>query len=79
VEAAANRSPGNPAAGPTAPQSIGAQLGRQPTPETVQRAEEGAQSRFAAILARAKALDTEGKTTKCTQAVTEAKLMLGLE
>jgi hypothetical protein len=38
VQAAANQSTGNPAAGPTAPQSIGAQLGRQPTPESVQLA-----------------------------------------
>jgi len=37
------------------------------------------ETRIAAILARAKALDAEGKTPKCTQAVTETKLLLGLE
>jgi hypothetical protein len=79
VEAAANQSAGNPAVGPTAQQSIGAQLGRQPTPESVQRAEEGAQTRLAAVLARAQALDAEGKTAECMQAVTEAKLLLGLK
>jgi hypothetical protein len=47
--------------------------------ESVQRAEEVAQSRFSAISARAKALHTEGKTTECMQAVTEAKLLLGFK
>jgi hypothetical protein len=79
VKVAASQSTGNPAAGPTAQQSIGAQLGRQPTPESVQRAEEGAQTKFAAVLARAQALDAEGKATECMQAVTEAKLLLGLK
>jgi hypothetical protein len=62
----------------TVPQSIGAQLHHQPTPESVRRAEENAQLRFAAILARAKILDVEGKTTECMQSVTEAKRLLGL-
>jgi hypothetical protein len=79
AKAAASQSTGNAAAGPTAQQSIGAQLGRQPTPESVQRAEEGAQTRFAAVLGRAQALDAEGKTTECMQAVTDAQLLLGLK
>jgi hypothetical protein len=44
----------------------------------VRRAEIDAQSRLAAILARAKALDAEGKTTECMESVVEAKRLLGL-
>jgi hypothetical protein len=36
-EKAVRQSAENPSAGPTAPQSIGAQLGRQPTPSSVKR------------------------------------------
>jgi hypothetical protein len=68
----------NPHAGPSAPQSIGAQLGRQPTPESVRRAHGEAQSRLAAALAHAEALDAEGKQALCMQAVTDAKRLLGL-
>jgi hypothetical protein len=39
LEKAVRQSESNPAAGPTASQSIGAQLGHQPTPESVRRAE----------------------------------------
>ena len=55
----------NPEAGPTAPQSIDAQLGYQPTPSSVKRAKEGAQARFEAALTRAKTLDAEGKRAEC--------------
>jgi hypothetical protein len=65
-------------AAPTAPQSVGAQLGRQPTPGSVQQAEQAAQSSFAALLARADALDAEGKHAECMQAVITAKRMLEL-
>ena len=47
-------SAGNPNAGPMAPQSIGAQLGYQPTPASIKRAEQRAKAAFAATLARAK-------------------------
>jgi hypothetical protein len=67
-----------PGAGPTAPQSVDAQLRRQPTPESVQRAEQAAQSSFAALLARAEALAAEGKHAECMEAVTNAKRMLEL-
>src|SRR5260221_14448397 len=53
-EQAVRQSAGNPGAGPMAPQSIGAQLDRQPTPGSVKRAEERAQASFAATMARAK-------------------------
>jgi hypothetical protein len=69
---------GNPMAKSSLPQSIDAQRHYQPTRESVQRAVENARLRFAAILARAKILNAEGKTTKCLQSVTEAKRLLRL-
>jgi hypothetical protein len=62
-----------PGAVPSAPQSIGAQLGHQPTPESVQRAEVGAWSNFTAVLARAEALDAQGKHAECMDAAAEAR------
>jgi hypothetical protein len=79
LQEAARRAATDPAIGPTAPQSIGAQLGRQPTPDSVRRAQDEAQSRFAAIVARAQALDAEGKLAECLQAVADAKRMLDLD
>jgi hypothetical protein len=49
-EQAVRQTAGNPNAGPMAPQSIGAQLDRQPTPASVRRAEQQAQAAFAAAL-----------------------------
>jgi hypothetical protein len=78
-EQAVRQSAGNPGAGPMAPQSIGAQLDRQPTPGSVKRAEERAQSTFAATLARAKRLDAQGNRAGCTRALTAAKRMYNLQ
>ncbi|QBR71632.1 hypothetical protein CU048_10475 [Beijerinckiaceae bacterium] len=64
-----------PGAGPSAPQSIGAQLSHQPTAESVKQAEQRARAGFAAILARAKKFDAEGKRAECTEALTDAKLI----
>jgi hypothetical protein len=68
----------NPSAGPTASQSIGAQLGRQPTPSSVKQADLKAQTTFDAALARAKTLDAEGKR-KCVQALAHAKRLFSLQ
>jgi hypothetical protein len=72
-EQAVRRSAGNPNAGPMAPQSIGAQLDRQPTPGSVKRAEERAQATFEAALVRAKRLDARGNRAGCMRALTAAK------
>jgi hypothetical protein len=64
------------AAAPTAPQSIGAQLGHQPTPESMRRAEAAATTGVDDILNRAKALDAEGKTKECMDLVATARLRL---
>src|SRR5262249_19733005 len=53
-ERAVRQSANNPDAGPMAPQSIGAQLNRQPTPGSMKRAEERARASFDAVMARAK-------------------------
>jgi hypothetical protein len=62
-----------------APQSIGAQLDRQPTPGSVKRAEERAQASFNAAMARAKRLDAQGNRSGCTRALAAAKRMYNLQ
>ncbi len=64
-----------PDAGPTARETIGADLGHQPTPASVKAAATRAQSRFATLLANAKALDARGKHTACMHALSDAKMM----
>jgi hypothetical protein len=78
-ERAVRQSAGNPGAGPMAPQSISAQLDRQPTPGSIKQAEERAQAAFAATLARAKRLDARGNRAGCTRALTAAKRMYNLQ
>jgi len=77
-EQAVRQSAGNPNAGPMACQSIRAQVDRQPTPESIKRAERRAQATFQATLARAKRLDAQGNLTGCTRALTAAKRMYNL-
>jgi hypothetical protein len=74
-EAAIRQSAGNPNAGLTAPQSVGAQLDRQPTPDSLKQAQKRLQSKFSATMARAKRLDAKGDRTGCTRALSVAKRM----
>lgn len=74
-ELAVRQSAGN---GPMAPQSIGAQIDRQPTPASIKRAEKRAQAKFTATLARAKRLDARGNRAGCTRALSAAKEMYNL-
>ena len=78
-EQAVRQSASNPNAGPFAGQSIGAQLERQPTPGSVERAEARAQATFEAALARAKRLDARGNRAGCTKALAAAKRMYNLQ
>lgn len=78
LEALLDQPMSKPTPKPMSPQSVDAQLHRQPTPETLRRAEQSAQSRLAAVLARAKILQAEGKTSECIRSVGEAKLILGI-
>lgn len=68
----------NPGAGPMAPQSIGAQLGHQPTPGSVKQADVRARNKFDAALRRAKMLDARG-LRKCVQALAYAKRLFDLQ
>jgi hypothetical protein len=74
-EAAIRQSAGNPNAGLTAPQSVGAQLNHQPTPASLKQAQKRLQSTFSATMARAKRLDARGDRTGCSRALSVAKRM----
>jgi hypothetical protein len=74
-EAAVRQSATNPNAGLAAPQSVGAQLGHQPTVASMKQAEERLKSKFSANLARAKRLDAQGDRLGCQRALTAAKRM----
>jgi hypothetical protein len=74
-EAAIARSQGNPLAGLSAPQSIGADLGHQPTPASVKAATARLKKTFAATMARAKRYDAQGNGPGCTRELTAAKRM----
>jgi hypothetical protein len=78
-EQAVRQSAGNPNAGPMAPQSIGAQLGQQPTPGSVKQADARAQAAFDATMARAKRFDARGNRAGCTRALVAAKRMYNLQ
>ena len=78
-EQAVRQSKNNPNAGPVAPQSIGAQLSRQPTPNSIKRAEQRAQAVFDAALARSKRLDARGDRAGCTKALADAEQMYNLQ
>jgi hypothetical protein len=73
LEAAVHQSANIPGAGPAAPQSIGAQLDRQPTPGSIRRAGQRAQAAFEATLARSKRLDSRGDRAGCEKALLDAK------
>ena len=74
-EAAIAGSQGNPLAGLTAPQSVGAQLGHEPTPASVKKAQDRLKSKFAAAMARATRYDAQGNRLGCTRELTAAKRM----
>jgi hypothetical protein len=74
-EKAIRDSAGNPFAGLTAPQSVNAQLDRQPTPQSLKQAHARLQAKFSATMARAKRLDAKGNQSGCASALTAAKRM----
>jgi hypothetical protein len=78
-EQAVRQSANNPDAGPTARQTIGAQLDRQPTPGSVARAVARAQTTFEASLARAKRFDARGDRAGCTRALAAARRIYNLQ
>jgi hypothetical protein len=78
-EQAVRQAANNPSAGPTARQSVDAQLDRQPTPGSVAGAEARAQATFEVALARAKRLDARGNRAGCTRALRAAKRTYSLQ
>jgi hypothetical protein len=74
-EAAVAGSRGDPMAGLTARQSVGADLGHQPTPASVEKAQARLKSKFAATMARARRYDAQGNRLGCTRELTAAKRM----
>jgi hypothetical protein len=78
-ERAVRQSADNPNAGPMARQSVGAQLGYQPTPASIRRAQDRAWAAFDASLARAKRLDARGNRAGCTRALAAAKRLYNLQ
>ena len=73
-EQAVRQSGKNQTAGPTGSQTVDAQTGRQPTPDSVKRAEESVRATFDAALARAKSLDAQGNAD-CSGALADAQRM----
>ena len=73
LERQIQRGSADPGSGPTAPQTIAAQLHHQPTPETVRNAERKANADAAAVLQRARQADTDDNPAACTKALDEAK------
>lgn len=69
----------SPSVGPSAPQSVGAQLHHQPTPSSVGAAESKASAGARAALDRARQADAAGDLAGCQRALTEAKDLFGLQ
>lgn len=60
----------------TARQSLDAQLERQPTPASVEKAKQAAKTEIATLLDQAKAFDAENRQDECANALAKAKLLL---
>jgi hypothetical protein len=69
----------SPEIGPTAPQTLGAQLHHQPTPGTVEHAEHIANKDADAALDRARKADANGNAVECNAAIVEAKRLYGID
>src|SRR5262245_61044967 len=70
----------NPNSGiaPMARQTVGAQLSHQPTPQSVARAEQKADTHYDEVLSKAKSLDA-ANNPDCAKVVTELKLLVGMQ
>jgi hypothetical protein len=65
--------------GPTGQQTTAAQRHVQPTPQSVEQAQQSAQERLNAALARARSLDAAGDGTECAKAVEQVRMLIGLQ
>jgi hypothetical protein len=78
IERQINADTANASEGPSAAQTIGAQLGRQPTPATVQRAEQEAGTIAQAALDNVRKADNAGNAAACREALVKYKDLYGL-
>jgi hypothetical protein len=78
IQSAQDLPPGS-VGSPSAPQSVGAQLHRQPTAQSVESALSRANADGEAAVARAKKADAAGNAGECATAVIEARQFYGLE
>jgi hypothetical protein len=69
----------SPDIGPTAPQTVGAQLHHQPTPGAVEHGEIIANADADAALDRARKADANGQADACDQALREARRLYGID
>ena len=77
LEQRVSSAPASPQNMPSAPQSVGAQLHRQPTPNTVQTAAGRANADADAALERARKADAENDADACNAALGEARSLYG--
>ena len=63
--------------GPTGRQTVGAQMGRQPTPSSMARAEKKADTNYQAVLTQAQTLDNQNNPA-CKKAVKKLKALVGI-
>jgi hypothetical protein len=68
-----------PDSGPTAPQTVGAQLHHQPTPGAVEHAKHVANKDADAALENARKADAAGNAAACAKALNEARRLYGIE
>ncbi len=79
IEKALSQAGGKSNVGPTGQQTTAAQRHVQPTPQTVEQAEQSARARLDAALARARSLDAAGDGNECAKAVEQIKVLIGLQ
>jgi hypothetical protein len=79
VEAQIRRAQAQQAGAPSAPQSVAAQLHRQPTTQSVKTALNQANEDGVDVLNRAKKADAAGKAKECANALAEARQLYGLQ
>jgi hypothetical protein len=74
-----NTTPPGPESGPSAPQTIGAQLHHQPTPGSVAHGEYVAGKDGDVALERARKADARGDAKTCNAALNEARHLYGMD
>ena len=79
VEQRISEASANSEIGPSSPQTLDAQLGRQPTPRTVRDAKMTANTLAQAALERVKKADTADNAAACTQVLSALKEWYGLQ